>query len=118
MKRRRFDRYTFSKFSAYVLRDVRDFFDEGSYMQHCVFANKYYLKKSSLILSVRDINGKRVETVEVDLDSCKILQSYGKHDHFTKHHDEILKLIRSNMNKIKMCYHSKYKPSKKLLKAV
>ena len=83
-----------------VLRDVYEFEAEGTAMAHCVFKCKYYNKPYSLILSAR-INDERVETIEVDLTSYKILQCYGKHDHFTMHHQRILDLVNSQMDTIK-----------------
>jgi hypothetical protein len=62
--------------------------------------DKYYNKPYSLILSAR-INDERVETIEVDLTSYKVLQCYGKHDHFTMHHQRILDLVNSQMDTIK-----------------
>lgn len=91
---------------CHVLRSVADFFDEGTAMHHCVYANKYYNKKDSLILSAR-INDKRIETVEVDLQQMKVIQAYGACDKFTIYHDRIVNLVNSNMNIIKQCMTSK-----------
>ena len=92
--------------SCRALRSVADFFDEGTAMHHCVYANKYYNKKDSLILSAR-INDKRIETVEVDLQQMKVIQAYGACDKFTIYHDRIVNLVNSNMNIIKQCMTSK-----------
>lgn len=92
--------------SCRALRSVADFFDEGTAMHHCVYANKYYNKKDSLILSAR-INDKRIETVEVDLQLMKVIQAYGACDKFTIYHDRIVNLVNSNMNIIKQCMTSK-----------
>ena len=43
-------------------------------MHHCVFSNQYYLKEDSLILSA-SIEGKRIETIELSLDTMLIAQS-------------------------------------------
>ena len=83
-----------------VLESVREFYEEGKAMHHCVFSNEYYLKPDSLILSAT-MDGKRVETVEVGLESFKILQSQGVNNTCTEHHQRILNLVTSNMNLIR-----------------
>jgi hypothetical protein len=83
-----------------VLRDVNDFKEEGMAMKHCVFKCRYYEKPYSLILSAR-IGEERVETIEVDLSNYTIKQCYGKHDHFTMHHERILDLVNAQMDTIK-----------------
>lgn len=88
-----------------VLRDVQEFADEGAAMKHCVFRCAYYNKPYSLILSAR-ISNERIETIEVDLTKYKILQCYGKHDHFTIYHNRIKQLINANMDTIKQ-YNTK-----------
>ena len=99
-----------SKFDISVLKDIREFYEEGKAMQHCVFSMGYYKKVDSLIMSCRDKQGNRVETIEVNLNTFKVTQCYGKCDQFTEHHNEIVKLVENNMNKIRMCYKGKYKP--------
>lgn len=92
--------------SCHVLRSVADFFEEGTAMHHCVYANRYYEKQNSLILSAR-IDNKRIETVEVDLQQMKVVQCYGACDKFTLYHDRIVSLVNNNMNMIKQCLTSK-----------
>lgn len=75
-------------------------------MHHCVYANRYYEKQNSLILSAR-IDNKRIETVEVDLQQMKVIQAYGACDKFTIYHDRIVSLVNDNMNIIKQCMTSK-----------
>lgn len=96
--------------SCKVLRSVKDFYEEGTKMHHCVFACKYYNKPYSLILSAR-IDGKHIETIEVDLANYKVAQCYGACDKFTIYHDRIVNLIKDNMNTIRM-YDKKEKPIK------
>lgn len=83
-----------------VLRDCKEFEEEGTAMQHCVFRCRYYTKPYSLIMSAK-IDGHRIETIEVDLSSFTIKQCFGKHDHFTLHHQRILDLVNSQMDTIK-----------------
>ena len=84
-----------------VLESVREFYEEGKAMHHCVFSNEYYLKPDSLILSAATMDGKRVETVEVGLKNFEILQSHGVNNTCTEHHKRILSLVKKNMNLIR-----------------
>lgn len=88
-------------FSIKVLRSVADFYEEGKKMHHCVYACGYYKRDNCLILSARNNDGERVETIEINLDSYCIIQSRGVCNTQTKFHDEILKLVNENMYKIK-----------------
>lgn len=72
----------------------------ATHVMVCV-ANGYYKKPDSLILSARDKEGKRVETIEVNLTVLKIAQCYGACNKLTEHHQEILDLVNDNMWKIK-----------------
>jgi hypothetical protein len=94
-----------------VLPDVPAFRAEADEMHHCVYTNEYYKKPYSLIMSAT-ISGSRVETVEVDLTSFKILQCFGKHDQFTMHHQRILDLVNGQMNIIKETYTSRKRTTK------
>lgn len=69
-------------------------------MHHCVWANAYYLKENSLILSAT-IGRRHVETVEVDLQTLKVVQSRGVCNSNTEYHDRIVSLVNSNMNLIR-----------------
>lgn len=84
-----------------VIQSVREMAEEGSAMHHCVYANGYYKKKDSLILTARDMEGNRVETIEVSLKTFEVVQSRGKMNQNTEYHEEILKLVRANMGLIK-----------------
>lgn len=94
-----------------VLKSVDEFIKEGEAMHNCVFACGYYNRKNSLIFSVRDKDGKRVETVEFDLVSGKVIQAYGCCNKISKQHKQVLQLVNSsaaliesynNNNKIKI----------------
>ena len=61
---------------VHVLESVQEHLEEGASMHHCVFSNAYYLKEDSLILSAT-IEGKRIETIEVSLQTlewCKVVE--------------------------------------------
>ena len=55
-----------------ALESVQEYLEEGKALHHCVLTNEYYLKKQSLILSAR-IDGKRMETIEVSLETIKVI---------------------------------------------
>ena len=82
------------------LQSVREFFDEGSELAHCVFTNKYYKHDHCLIIGAR-VEGKRTETIEIDTKEWKIVQCRGKHNQPSKYHDRILRLMNKNMDKFR-----------------
>lgn len=82
-----------------VIESVVEFAEEGIAMHHCVFDNKYYLKEGSLILSAT-IEGKRIETVEVSLDTMKVVQSRGVCNSDTEYHKRIVDLVNKNIHLI------------------
>ena len=67
---------------------------------HCVFSNSYHLKPDSLIMSA-SVNGKKTETVEVNLKTFTVVQSRGKFNKNTAYHDRIISLVNKNMHLIK-----------------
>lgn len=85
-----------------VLDSVAKFAEEGTRMKHCVWTNAYYLKENSLILSAT-IDGRRIETVEVDLKNLCVVQSRGVCNTNTEYHDRIVSLVNDNMNQIRQC---------------
>lgn len=82
-----------------VLESVKEYFEEGKALHHCVFTNEYYLKEKSLILSAR-IEGKRIETIEVSLETMKVIQCRGLQNKNTEYHDRIIDLVRRNIKQI------------------
>ena len=82
-----------------VLQNVDEFYEEGKAMHHCVYTNAYYNNENSLILSAR-IDGQRIETVEVDLQTMAVVQSRGVCNQNTEYHDRIVNLVNSNMAEI------------------
>ena len=82
------------------LKSVDDFIEEYDNLKHCVFSSSYHKKDSSLILSAK-VNGQRTETVEVDLNKFKVIQSRGKFNKSTEFKTKIRSLINSNMEQIR-----------------
>ena len=82
------------------LKSLEEFQQEGEIMHHCVFTNKYYKEKDSLILSAR-IGKKHIETVEVNLKTFSIVQSRGACNSNTEYHNRIIGLVKKNMNLIR-----------------
>ena len=83
------------------LQSVAEFAEEGKAMRHCVFTREYYKDDDSLILSAKDADGNRIETIEYNLDTHKVVQSRGRCNSMTDRHDEIVRLMRGSVNKIK-----------------
>ena len=78
-----------------ILESVQEHLEEGVSMHHCVFDNAYYLKENSLILSAT-IEGRRIETIEVNLDTLKVVQSRGVCNKNTEYHEQIVNLVNAN----------------------
>jgi hypothetical protein len=72
--------------------------EEGRAMHHCV--GGYYNQTNSLILSAK-VDGKRMETIEVDLKDYTIVQSRGLQNKYTSFHATIVSLLKKNLKVIK-----------------
>ena len=86
-----------------VITSVKEVLEEADAMHHCVFANRYYEKPDSLLLSARDKKGERLETVELSLRSFKVLQSRGIQNKLTDAHDRIINLVERNKQVFQKC---------------
>ena len=82
-----------------VLESVQEYIEEGQALHHCVFSNEYHLKEKSLILSAR-IEGKRVETIEVSLETMQVIQCRGLQNKNTEYHERIIELVHQNIKQI------------------
>jgi len=83
--------------SVAPLPDVHSFIDEGHAMHHCVFLNRYFDRPESLIMSAK-IAGQRIETVEVDLQTKRVIQSRGKFNVETPYHSRIVQLVNEQFS--------------------
>ncbi len=81
------------------LKTIEEFKAEGESMHHCVFSNSYFKREDSLIMSAK-VKGVAVETIEISLKDYSIVQSRGKCNKASDYHDEILNLVRNNMEQI------------------
>lgn len=91
--------FTQGALTVEVLKSVEEFMNEGDLLHHCVFVNGYYKKASSLVLSAR-IDNQPVETVEISLDSLEIIQSRGRFNQPSEHHDQVISLVSQNLPQI------------------
>ena len=82
------------------LQNIREFYEEGEAMHHCVFTCGYYKKDGILVLTARKA-GVRLETIEVDTKRWRILQCRGRFNKDSAHHKEIVSLMEKNMNKLR-----------------
>ena len=82
------------------LQNIREFYEEGEAMHHCVFTCGYYKKDGILVLTARKA-GVRLETIEVDTNRWRILQCRGRFNKDSAHHKEIVSLMEKNMNKLR-----------------
>ena len=81
------------------LKSVRQFYEEGQQLNHCIFTNGYYKKENFLLLSAR-YKGEVIETVELNLDRFNIVQARGYGNVPSEHNDKIKELINNNINLI------------------
>jgi hypothetical protein len=86
---------------VFVIPTVKDMAIEGEAMHHCVYANEYFRKENCLILSARDGDGNRLETVEVNTKTWKIIQSRGLMNQPSPRHADIVRIVNENMNLLK-----------------
>lgn len=85
-----------------LIPSVAEMYEEGESMHHCVYINEYYKKKNSLIFSARNKKDyTRIETIELNLLTLKIVQCRGKFNKNTSYHNHIIELMEKNINQIK-----------------
>lgn len=83
-----------------VLESIEEYYEEGKTQNICVFGSSYYTKANSLILSAR-IDGRIIETVEVDLHTFQVVQCHGKNNKDTDYHERIVNLVNASAKKIR-----------------
>lgn len=94
------------------LMSIEEFRDEGEAMQHCVYSNSYFARPECLILSARDAEGQRLETVEVSLRDWTVVQSRAYKNGITPMHDRIIGLVIAAMPEIKKLTNTNTKHKK------
>lgn len=82
-----------------VLESVQEYIEEEQAPHHCVFTNEYHLKEKSLILSA-SIDGKRIETIELSLETMEVIQCRGLMNQNTEYHERIIELVHRNIKEI------------------
>lgn len=80
------------------LQSIKEFYEEGEAMHHCVFTNGYYRKDECLIIGAR-VNGERAETIEIDTKEWRIEQCRGKHNQDSQYHEVIMEAMTNNISK-------------------
>lgn len=81
------------------LQTIDEFKEEGNELHHCVYTNEYFKYHDKLILSAR-IDEKRLATIEINLNSMKIVQCRGDHNTIPEHYERIQKLVNKNIKHI------------------
>lgn len=92
--------FTDGKIKVAVLDSVSAYYQEGNAMHHCVGEMEYYLKPDTLVFSAR-IDGKRIETVELSLNTFKVIQSRGHCNQNTPYHKAIINLVQRNASLVR-----------------
>ncbi|MCM1503378.1 MAG: PcfJ domain-containing protein [Bacteroidales bacterium] len=80
------------------LQSVKDFYEEGETLHHCVFQNRYYAREDCIILGAK-VDGCRTETIELNARTLEVVQCRGSHNGSSKFHDDILRLLAQNVEK-------------------
>lgn len=84
-----------------VIQSVAEMAEEGEAMHHCVFSAGYYKRQEALILSAKDKDGKRLETIEVNLKNLKVIQSRAVCNGNSLYHNHIIDLVEKNIGLIR-----------------
>lgn len=80
-----------------VLDSVIDYIEEGTAMHHCV--ESYHNRENSLVFSAT-INGERIATIEISLDTLKVVQCRGLCNKQVAEQKQITNLINRNLHQI------------------
>jgi len=81
------------------LMSVKEFVEEGNAMHHCVYSCGYYKKEDTLILSAKNTDGERVETIEYNIKEKRVYQSRGVCNKPTPQHEQIVREVEAQMPK-------------------
>lgn len=79
-----------------VIKSVEQLKEESELLEHCAYINGYYGKEESLLLSAK-VNGKIVETIEINTNRMEVVQNRGFDNKVTEYGDRILKLIQGKL---------------------
>lgn len=113
-KSRYFDiRFAENGLSIIVLDDINEYLQEGESLHHCVFINRYYEEKDSLILSARKGN-ERIGSIEFSLKTMSVIQIRGDHNTVPAEADSIRKLIEDNVSIFKRAKNAPKNPEIRL----
>ena len=83
------------------LPTVMSVYEEGEAMHHCIYRMNYWKHPDTLLMSAKDKDGRRLESIEINLLTFSVMQSRGLQNQPTEHHEDIVALINKNMNQIK-----------------
>ena len=81
----------------YPFPTVREVYEEGEALHHCIYKMGYYRRDGILLLTARKRDtGARLESIEYRLSDGAILQSRGLKNEHTEYHKDIIKIINDN----------------------
>lgn len=92
-------RLTDGKILIKTIETVEELMKEGDALHHCVYTAEYHKRPESLIMSAR-IDNKPIETIEVSLKTLDIVQSRGLMNQPSDYHDQIISLVKRNIDVI------------------
>lgn len=79
------------------LQSVKEFYEEGKAMHHCVFDRQYFLQ-NTIIMTARDSSDKRLATIEFEPFTGKVLQCRAFNNAIPPRQTEIVSLILHNLD--------------------
>ena len=82
-----------------VIKTVNGFMIAGDELKHCIFVNRYYERKESLIF-IAKLKGVLIETIEVNLNTMEIEQARGYDNLPSEYNAKIIDIVKKNMQKI------------------
>mgnify|MGYP003289177321 CR=1 FL=1 len=85
----------------HALSSVKEYYDEGKAMHHCVYQCRYYLKKDVVIFSIRDAENNRLATLEYDAKRKEIVQCRAVCNKVPERYDDMVQIFKSNEWRLK-----------------
>lgn len=77
------------------LLNIKDVYQEGETMAHCIFSNGYYTRKN-LALFTSFVKDKPAESIVIDEDDFRIKEVRGYKNEETRYHKRILNALENN----------------------
>ena len=94
-----------AKYREFVLKDktleirplltIKDVYNEGEKMKHCIYSNGYYSRKNYALFT-SSVKGEPAESIVIDESTLSIREARGYKNEETRYHNRIIKTINSH----------------------